>query len=318
MRFANRAVQQVQELDPTQPLEAPQQFAYAIRCEQDEEEKMADRLAKLVDLPGADQIEALVIGLWYPSDMGAVIGEVPKEEYSSEALVSTLSSMRDRLPNLKALFIGDVHSEESEISWLEQSDLSPILQAFPQLEMLQVRGGTGLKFENAAKHDRLKALILETGGLSRDTVHQIYAWRFPALEHLEFWFGSEDYGGNCWDSDLSPILEDLRFPNLIYLGLRNSQFADEMIDRLVQSPLLEKLQVLDLSMGALSDAGAVKLLDCPAIRELETLHVSLSFLSSGMVDRLRALGIQVISGEQNPYDDDHEDSRFHRYCAVSE
>ena len=308
MRFANREVRQFK---PDEPLETPQQLAYALRCEYDDQETAAYQLAGLVDLPGADQIEALVFGLWQ-GDEGVCTGES-----SSENLVTTLSAIRDRLPNLKALFIGDITWEECEISWLVQSDLSPILQAYPQLEMLQVRGGTGLTFENAARHDRLKALILETGGLSRDTVHQVYAWRFPSLEHLEFWFGSEDYGGNCWDSDLSPILENLCFPDLTYLGLRNSQFSEEMIDRLVQSPLLAKLQVLDLSMGVLSDAGAAKLLDCPAIRELETLHVSANYLSSGMVDQLRSLGIQVISTEQREEEDD-EEPQYRRYCAVTE
>lgn len=307
-RFANR---EVREFNPDQPLETPQQFAYVLRCDYDDEEMVADYLAKLVDLPGANQIEALVIGLWQGND------DICTGDSSSEGLVATLSSLSDRLPGLKALFIGDITCEECEISWLVQSDMSPILQAYPQLEILQVRGGTGLKFENAANHDRLKALILETGGLNRNTVDQVYAWRFPALEHLEFWFGSDNYGGDCWEQDLSPVLEDLCIPNLVYLGLRNSQFADEMVDRLARSPLLGGLQVLDLSMGTLSDAGAAKLLDCPAIRDLETLNVSQSYLSVAMIDQLRSLGIDIIAAEQRQ-EEDEEDPQYRRYCVVSE
>jgi hypothetical protein len=258
IRFANR---DVQTINPEQTIALSPQIAYALRCEWEDSPTIDDRLEWLLSLANSDQIEALVIGSWHPELC---------EGNSSEAVVTQLVEARDRLPNLKALFIGDITSEDSEISWLEQSDISPILAAYPQLELLQVRGGTGLRFEAKAKHGNLKALILETGGLSRETVYQLYDWQFPALEHLEFWFGSDNYGGDCWEQDMAAILNDLKFPNLTYLGLRNAAFADEMIDRLVRSPLLAGLQVLDLSMGTLGDEGAGKLLNCAALRDLET------------------------------------------------
>ncbi|MBW4694065.1 MAG: STM4015 family protein [Lyngbya sp. HA4199-MV5] len=308
-RFADR---DVQEFQPEQSLANPQQVAYAFRCDYDDDaEVLFNRLNALLATPEAEQIEALVFGTWDDGE-GVCTGDT-----SSQAFVARLVSFRDRLPNLKALFIGDITSEECEISWLAQSDMSPVLQAYPQLELLQVRGGMGLQFtptENAV-HEHLKALIVETGGLSRETVQQIYAWDLPALEHLELWFGSENYGGDCWEQDLAAILDELIFPGLTYLGLRNSQFADDLIDRLVRSPLLAGLQVLDLSMGTLTDDGAAKLLECDAIRDLETLNVSESYLSGAMIDQLRALGIQVIADEQRVEEyEEYEE----RYCAVSE
>lgn len=272
---------------------------------------MGDRFNALLNTPGAKQIEALVFGMWNNGEW------VCTGDESSRGFVEWLASLRAHLPNLKALFIGDITYEECEISWLLQSDMRPLLQAYPHLEVLQVRGGTGLQFvpaENAV-HEHLKALILETGGLSRETVHQIYAWDFPALEHLELWFGSENYGGNCWEQDLSPILDELIFPGLTYLGLRNSQFTDDLIDRLVRSPLLAGLQVLDLSLGTLSNEGAAKLLDCPEIRDLEILNVSQSYLSGAMIDQLRSLGIQIIADGQRTED---EEDPGERYCAVAE
>jgi hypothetical protein len=306
-RFANRNVQQI---NPEQSIELSPQIAYALRCEWEDENTMGNRLEQLLSLPNSDRIEALVIGLWEDSE--AVCTGI-----SSEGLVTTLVGVSDRLPNLKALFIGDITSEECEISWLEQSDISPILTAYPQLELLQVRGGTGLRFEAKATHGNLKALILETGGLSRETVYQLYNWQFPALEHLELWFGSDNYGGDCWEQDMAAILDDLKFPNLTYLGLRNASFADEMIDRLVRSPLLAGLQVLDLSMGTLGDEGAGKLLNCAALRDLETLNVAESYLSGAMIDQLSALGIQVMAMEQRE-EEDEEDPSDRRYCAVAE
>lgn len=311
-RFANRTVHEL--VDPGNGLPTPSQTAYALRCEdyEDDAAVLTHRLQALLQAPESEQIEALVFGMWDGGE-GVCTGDTSSREF-----VERLASLHDRLPNLKALFIGDIASEECEISWLMQSDMSPLLRAYPQLEMLQVRGGMGLQFEpgKQAVHEHLKALIVETGGLSRETVQQIYAWDFPALEHLELWFGSEHYGGDCWEDDLAPILDDLKFPNLTYLGLRNSQFTHEMIDHLVRSPLLAGLQVLDLSLGTLDDEGAAKLLACEAIRDLEILNVSESYLSGAMIDQLQALGIRVMADGQREADEyDDEDGR---YCAVSE
>jgi hypothetical protein len=99
---------------------------------------------------------------------------------------------------------------------------------------------------------------------------------------------------------------------LTYLGLRNSEFADAMMERLVRSPLLAGLQVLDISMGTLTDEGAAKLMECEVIRDLEILNVSENYLSGAMIDQLRSLGIQVIADEQR------EEEDYGRYCVVSE
>ncbi len=307
-RFANR---EVQTFELNQSVTVSPQLAYALRCGWDDESTVIHKLEALLQQPNADQLTALVIGAWQNTE------DICTGESSTQELVENLVTLRDRLPNLKALFLGDITSEESEISWFNQSDISPILQAYPQLEILQIRGGMELEFKTPGTHQHLKALIVETGGLSRETVHQIYAWEFPALEHLELWFGDENYGGDCWNRDLNPILTDLRYPTLTYLGLRNSTFADDMMDMLVRSPLIGGLQVLDLSLGTLGDEGAAKLLDCPAVKDLETLNVSENFLSGARIDQLNALGINVLAvGQEEEYEE--EDPKYRRYCSVSE
>jgi hypothetical protein len=309
-RFANRDIRSLTPIDINsgQPIELSAKMAYALHWDWNGTESIDVRLEQLLSLPTANRLEALILGLW---DEEAGTGD------STAELVKMLVAGSDRLPNLKALFLGDITSEECEISWLEQSDLSALLQAYPKLEMLQVRGGIGLSFAESGTHNHLKTLILETGGLSRTTVHQLYSWQFPELDHLEFWFGSDNYGGDCWEQDLAPILDDLKFPNLSYLGLRNAMFGDEMIDRLVRSPLLADLQVLDLSMGTLGDEGAGKLLECAAVKELEVLNVAESYLSGAMIDQLNALGIQIIADDQRE-EEDEEDPYDRRYCSVTE
>ena len=72
--------------------------------------------------------------------------------------------------------------------------MSPLLQAFPKLELFRVAGGDNLKF-TTIKHDSLRELIVEDdGGLHRSVIREICRCEFPNLEHLELWLGSGGYG----------------------------------------------------------------------------------------------------------------------------
>lgn len=301
-QFAN---QQVVEFDSYASIIDPVGTAYALRYDYDEAKDVVDKLERLLQNPKAGEIEALVFGRWSEQ----------MYDNSSSSLVNALVDAKQQLSSLKALLIGDIAYDEYEISWIVQSDISPILAAYSQLEILQVRGGDGLAFSSPLQHDNLEALIVETGGLSKTTVAEICALNLPALEHLELWFGSENYGGNCWIEDLTPILTEQKFPNLKYLGLRNSQFSDEIALAVVQSPLINSLQVLDLSMGTLSDEGAIALFNCPAVNQLDILNVSENFLSNEMIERLSGLEVQVMANEQKVEDDSYINSR---YCSVAE
>ncbi|MDZ8105317.1 MAG: STM4015 family protein [Nostoc sp. DedQUE12a] len=301
-QFANR---QVVEFDANVGIVEPVNNAYALRFDYENHESLPSKLSRLQQEPNADKLEALVFGLWSKGGQG-----------DSSSIVQALVDAKQRLTNLKAVFIGDLTSEDSEISWIQQSDISPILQAYPQLEILQIRGGDHLQFSPPIRHNHLKALIVETGGLSRDTVAQICNMNLPALEHLELWFGSEDYGGNCWVEDLNPIIFAEKFPNLVYLGLRNSQFTDEIVSVIVGSPILDSISILDLSMGTLIDAGAEELLNCSAINNLDILNISENFLSQEMIEKFSGLDVRVLANNQKAEDDDRYIDG--RYCSVSE
>jgi len=81
--------------------------------------------------------------------------------------------------------------DESEISWIVNSDMGPLLAAYPRLQQLRVRGGQELAFGDL-RHDNLRTLIVETGGLSGEVLQQMAAARLPALTHLELWLGDAD------------------------------------------------------------------------------------------------------------------------------
>jgi hypothetical protein len=230
-------------------------------------------------------------------------------------VVEALVAARDRLPNLRAIFFGDILSDEREISWIQQSDLSPLFAAYPQLEYFCVRGADGLSL-GSLKHDRLKSLIVQSGGLGANVVREVAAAELPELEHLELWLGTDEYGGDATVADLAPILDGGLFPKLKYLGLRDSEIADEIARAVAKAPVVERIRVLDLSLGILTDEGAAALLASPAIARLEKLDVHHHFCSEEMTAKLQSLGVEVDASERK--EPDRYGDEVWRYVAVGE
>src|SRR6185369_4734271 len=122
----------------------------------------------------AAETVGLVIGAWH--------GDNP--ELTPDEVIQVLVQAKDRLPKLAAIYVGDITSEENEMSWINQTDVSPLLKAFPNLQLLRTRGGTGLAL-SAPKHENLRALALETGGMDVSVIRSICMSSFPNLEYLE-------------------------------------------------------------------------------------------------------------------------------------
>src|SRR5262249_54080637 len=156
-------------------------------------------------------------------------------------------------------------------------DLTPLFEAFPRLETFRSRGGNDLKVK-PFRHEKLKSLAIEASNLSRKVVRAVGECDLPALEHLEIWLGTDEYGADTTPEDLAEILGGNRLPSLRYLGLRNSDIADDLPEALAKSPLMKRLRVLDLSLGTLSDSGAEALLAIPDLRRLEKLVIHHHFV----------------------------------------
>jgi hypothetical protein len=271
----------------------------------DEGFQWTDKFAEFLEQPGVSQIPALVVGLWSPTS-----------DNSSAPVVQALVAARKQLPALRAICLGDVIYEECEISWLEQSDISPLFNAFPELEVLHVRGGNRLSLGTLRNAEHLKTLIVEAGGLPVRVVREVMSAHLPALEHLKLFLGTPDYGGDTTAADLAPLLAGDLFPKLKYLGLCNSEIADEIARAAAQTPILERIEVLDLSMGTLTDEGARALLDSPSVRKLKKLDIHFHYCSEAMVKKLQALPIEIDasdSQQSNSYNGNE-----YRYVAVSE
>ena len=283
-------------------LQPPETHVPRLRVDYDSEATAATLLADLLERDGADRLTGLIIGAW-SDDMS---GEPPTE------VVNLLVAAADQLPSLTHLFVGDITSEENEVSWINQTDLSPLWQAFPRLQALSIRGGNDLSL-GKIQHDHLRNLTIETGGLPRSVLAEIAAAKLPRLEHLEIYLGTFEYGWDGTIKDIAPLLTGQQFPKLTYLGLRNSQIQDEVAQAVAKAPILDKLQTLDLSLGTLTDIGGEALLNSPAVKKLKRLDLHHHYLSDKMMAKLRKLGIDVDVSDQDEASDEDR-----RYVAIGE
>jgi hypothetical protein len=300
--FAGKPVKQ---WEPGEAIADPGGTAYRIAVSYDDPgNAWSEKFAAFLSQPNASEVTGFVVGMW---------GDTFEGKLDPDALVAEVVGAREKLPNLKALFIGDIIGEEFEISWITQTDMSPIFVAYAQLEHFRVRGGEGLRL-GPLNHARLKSLIVETGGLDVAVVREVTGSNLPELEHLELWLGDDNYGANSEIVDLAPIFSGRLFPKLKVLGLRDSQLSDAIAVAVSQSPLLDRLRVLDLSLGTLSDAGAAALLASPGVAQLEFLDIHHHYCSGEMVSKLEGLGIKLDASESEEADEIDGD----RYVAVSE
>jgi hypothetical protein len=298
----------IRDYEPGAPLRQPSSTLYRLRLSWDDYEgglTIAGLLDQFLDEPEAAEVPGLVIGAF------SFEGE------SSAPVVEALVAARERLPRLRVLFLGDITREEQEISWIEQSDISPLLAAYPGLEHFGVRGGNSLSFGEALRHERLRSLVVEAGGLGREAVRQIASAELPELEHLELWLGTDEYGGDATVTDLEPILSGERFPCLRYLGLRNSQIADAVAGAAARARILERIETLDLSLGTLGDEGARHLLESPLVQRLERLDVHHHFMTPEVMEQLEALPILRVDVSQKQEPDRYGGEEW-RHTAVAE
>ncbi|MGW3771148.1 STM4015 family protein [Actinomadura verrucosospora] len=270
--------------------------------------EVPENLDLLLKTVGTSKVTHLVIGFWGFS----------REEFDP---VQWLVDNAGRFPRLRALFLGDILDWECHISWIQNGDISPLFAAFPGLEHFEIRGASDLRFE-PLRHERLKALRIESGGLPAEVVRAVAGGDLPALEHLDLWIGSEQHGGSSSAEDFAPFLTGERFPSLKHLGLENGPFQDELAEALASAPVVARLESLSLAMGMLSDQGAEALLSGQPLTHLRSLDLHHAFLSEPMAERLRAalpgVDLDLTDALGEPAWRDQEWLFSDSYVAVSE
>lgn len=276
------------------------EIAIAIRTDWDEndgdDQAWVVKFNALLNVERLSELPALVIGMW-------------SYEESSEFIVNALVEHKDKLASLKALFIGDIVSEENEISWIKQGDLSPLWGAFPQLEHLTIRGSDGLSLGEMKLH-HLKSLQIESGGLPAEVVRSVGKAELPSLEKLVIWLGTDNYGATTTIADLTPFYDGATMPKLKHLGLCNSDLQDQIAEFISTAPILKQLDVLELSMGVLTDDGALALVTSPYIRNLKVLDIQYHYCSDAMVRKLKELEKEGVKVDASEPQEEESDWRF--------
>ncbi|WLQ39260.1 STM4015 family protein [Streptomyces laculatispora] len=275
---------------------------------EDEERSWEQEFASFLEAVDPAGVRALIVGQW---------GESYEEDSSYP--IGLVTAAADRLTSLEAVFVGDLTMEESEISWIRQSDVTTLLAAYPALVEFGVRGGSDLVFP-PVRHERLRALTIETGGLPVAVVRGVLDSELPSLERLDLWLGVSAYGGDTDVADLAPLLSGTRFPALHHLGLRNSEVENEIAAAIASAPLVARLRTLDLSCGTLGDEGAAALLEGQPLTHLDVLDLHHHFLSEPVERRiaeaLEPHGVRVdLSDRCEPWGDRGAEGR---YTTVSE
>lgn len=275
----------------------------------DEAEEGKTLLAKMEAFLAGEAVatvDSLVLASW----------EEPQEN-SPQAALDLLCQNASRAPRLKELVVGDMDSEECEISWIIQADYTKVFSAFPALESLRIQGSSGLVLSTMTiAHGSLRSLVIRCGGLPKEILGVLAKAALPKLEHLELYLGVDEYGFDGGIEDLRPFFVKGRFPSLRYLGLSDSSIADAIATEIAQADVLDQLETLDLSQGTLTDAGGRALLDSKRARSLKKIDLHYHYLSDEMVKEFKASAMPVDVSDQQEADGDGED--VWRYPAVTE
>ena len=268
---------------------------------------LSDKIKAYLDEYGIFEGEKLIIGMWETA-----------YDNAPDKLVKYLVENKEKFPNLKELYWGDVSWEECEVSWIQNTDLAPVVNSF-DLETLTVKGGSGLRFKNL-KNNTLKKIEIISGGTGKGALGDIIKAELPVLEHLEIYMGVDDYGFDGSIKDIIPFTKKENFPKLKYLGLKNSDIEDEICEAVLAGDILPQLEVLDLSYGTLGDDGVKMLLDnIDKISHLKELNIYYNYASKDLLKKLKTemdnLGIKF-SYEQSDVDIDEDDD--YRYPYITE
>ncbi|WP_354642313.1 STM4015 family protein [Kitasatospora camelliae] len=290
-------------------LPAAPDVAWKVGVDYESEQTFVERWQQFLDTVDTERVRAVVVGQWFQEE----------PEMLTEPLAA-VTGAADRLPALRGLFVGDVTFEECEISWLQMCDVTPVFRAFPRLEELVVRGAGkdwdgngGLELE-PVRHEHLRALRFEAGGLPAAVVRAVGACDLPVLERLELWLGVDEYGGDSTIGDLEPFLSGAALPALRHLGLQNSEYQDEIAAAVAEAPVVARLERLALSMGALTDEGVAALLEGQPLTHLTSLDLHHHYLTDQVRDRL----VEALPGVELDLSDGNKPEDDWRYVAVAE
>lgn len=292
--FTTFADWQVEPYDPQVGITDPEMNAYAVRMTNTGRERTYDlnQFKVLLQDPRVTDLQALVFEI---DDHTWKLNHPP-----FSAAVTAICEAQPLLPNLKALYVKDREGGEFDrsASKLTVSDFHPLLQAFPDLEVLQING-EHTHFQMISDcadlhHDKLKTLMIHVLGLMPGALEQFCAMSLPRLEYFDIWLDPDRSPGERVTRAMMPLLSGETYPNLKYLGLCGCPDGDNLIKKTIKSPIMKQLVGLDLKTNEITDVGALVLWrNQDKLPNLKFLNLSRNSISEQMVTHFQKLPCQV-------------------------
>jgi uncharacterized protein (TIGR02996 family) len=216
-------------------------------------------------------------------------------------------------PTVRKLVIGD---NVDQISWHHTGSLAKMWKGVPNLQVLEIE--TGDFDVGAMDAPNLERAIFITGGLSKACGKHIAAANMPKIKHLEVFYGTDNYGGDCTIKEVKPLLDRTDLKHLEYLGIKNSEFGNDIAKAVVGAKIVKQLKTLDLSMSTITDEGAQALADGKeSLKHLECLDLTHNFLTKDGIKLVAGLCKKVVTADQQKADEWGE-GEMHYYCAITE
>ncbi|RJL18577.1 leucine-rich repeat domain-containing protein, partial [Bailinhaonella thermotolerans] len=120
------------------------------------DEEFSEQFRRFLDSVDVRRVRAVLVQEW-------------NFDTSSDIVVELFTAHAAEFPELRAIFLAP-ESAGDQISWIQHGDVTPLLEAFPKLERLDVRGNgphredpRGLRLR-PVRHDALRMLRFESGG----------------------------------------------------------------------------------------------------------------------------------------------------------
>jgi uncharacterized protein (TIGR02996 family) len=260
---------------------------------------VGDVLDYLLDDPGPGRfLQALTVGM---VDFGG-----NSYQHAIHALAAAPR------PTLRTLYIGDFTRDQCELNWATLDGLHALWPRVPNLRELTLRGGS-MKQLGPISLPRLERFTTITGGLDAESLEHIARAAWPELRMLSLQIGLGHQGAATNVRFVEPLLAGTTTPKLTSLGILNCGFTDELVDRLVESPLVAQLTALDLSMGTLGERG-VDVLCAHAERFGHlVLHIDDNYVTADGCAALRQVFKEVHVGTQRDDAGDPEDRHASAY-----
>ncbi|MFT3713795.1 MAG: hypothetical protein QM817_39550 [Archangium sp.] len=214
---------------------------------------------------------------------------------------------------LRSLSLTTNESEEM-LSWTSVPELGPLSRTFPSLRSLRVH--VGYYASGSLDFPLLEEFELHVVQLDAERLAALASAKWPKLRRLSLWFGSRSYGVETKADELVPLLDALP-ASLVELGVANCEFTDEACTLLSRHAIASRLEVLDLSMGTMTAAGAnVLAAAAQNFSKLRALDVSDNYLSESDFATLQNVFPFVNCGQQR--EAELYEGTLHRYASVGE